>query len=622
MSLQGLISGSECAVPFNPLSQVLKHTEGDRSIQQDRIAGPSSSQLRHLPGTAASAAADHDLAMARQFFEGNASSPMAGPTFASHHIPPPELASHTQSHDLNRAWGNVHERKFMQYNTAMGDMKPQEGWANEFGSSVGNSVSSSTPIQVGTTQRPSYMTNSMFGMGSAMGMRPMNFNPTPVLAVSDKGKGKSRDIDFDAAFAAFDQQLGPTPQETARIEELDDTADLAAAMSGATLHDATPDFKGIWDQMQTSDIPPAQEEMAKWEAEYNQLMHSSVEDWDYDYGSTFTEAYKNGLGEEKSKLNDDGLPILGSYVFETQNKYMDPSSSSRSYLADAKVLLEQGGSLTEVALMLEAAVQKGDLGVGGWEAWVMLGEVRSMDEREEAGMRALTEGVKRAEAAGAAGEGMLSLAISFINESYDRATHNMLLQWLRARYPDHHISEEAWKSLSLSSWHAHEQVTETFINLAREQHSRGQLDADVQIALGVLFYANSQFDRGKDCFEAALSVRPKDYLLWNRLGSCLSNDNKPEEALGAYREALQLRPTYTRAIYNVGVACLNIGAHKEAAEHFLSALAMQESTGGTKSDQIWTTLHRTLTSMDRPDLAEKAKAGSDLSVFRGEGFDF
>lgn len=39
------------------------------------------------------------------------------------------------------------------------------------------------------------------------------------------------------------------------------------------------------------------------------------------------------------------------------------------------------------------------------------------------------------------------------------------------------------------------------------------------------------------------------------MGSCLSNGNKPEEALGAYREALQLRPTYTRAIYNVAVAC-------------------------------------------------------------------
>lgn len=34
MAFQGLISGAECATPSNPLSQVLKHTEGDRSIQQ------------------------------------------------------------------------------------------------------------------------------------------------------------------------------------------------------------------------------------------------------------------------------------------------------------------------------------------------------------------------------------------------------------------------------------------------------------------------------------------------------------------------------------------------------------------------------------------------------------
>lgn len=30
----------------NPLAQVMKHTEGDRSLQQDRIAGPSSSRVR------------------------------------------------------------------------------------------------------------------------------------------------------------------------------------------------------------------------------------------------------------------------------------------------------------------------------------------------------------------------------------------------------------------------------------------------------------------------------------------------------------------------------------------------------------------------------------------------
>jgi len=117
-------------------------------------------------------------------------------------------------------------------------------------------------------------------------------------------------------------------------------------------------------------------------------------------------------------------------------------------------------------------------------------------------------------------------------------------------------------------------------------------------------------------------VRPKDYLLWNRLGSSLSNGNRPEEALGAYREALQMRPTYTRAIYNVGVACLNIGAHKEAAEHFMTALALQDSTDGEKSEQLWFTLRRTLHAMGRPDLAKIAKTGGSVDAFRPEGFEF
>ena len=37
MSFQGLISGTECGTAANPLSQVLKHTEGDRSLQQVSI---------------------------------------------------------------------------------------------------------------------------------------------------------------------------------------------------------------------------------------------------------------------------------------------------------------------------------------------------------------------------------------------------------------------------------------------------------------------------------------------------------------------------------------------------------------------------------------------------------
>lgn len=82
-----------------------------------------------------------------------------------------------------------------------------------------------------------------------------------------------------------------------------------------------------------------------------------------------------------------------------------------SRLDRAKSLLAQNGSLTEAALLLEAAIQQGELGEGGYEAWILLGETRSMDEREESAIRALQEGVRRATEAGAGGAGMLVSAL-------------------------------------------------------------------------------------------------------------------------------------------------------------------------------------------------------------------
>ncbi len=126
--------------------------------------------------------------------------------------------------------------------------------------------------------------------------------------------------------------------------------------------------------------------MAKWEAEFSQLMNRQRDELE-DYGSNMQNAWEGGIGNfedtlgmtNSMKFDGEGLPILGDYVFgmthlaeflvsshnfiEKNNKYIDPTTS-RSLLDDAKALLDQNGSLSEAALMLEAAIQQGELGRG------------------------------------------------------------------------------------------------------------------------------------------------------------------------------------------------------------------------------------------------------------------
>lgn len=54
----------------------------------------------------------------------------------------------------------------------------------------------------------------------------------------------------------------------------------------------------------------------------------------------------------------------------------------------------------------------------------------------------------------------------------------------------------------------------------------------------------------------------QDSRLWNRLGATLANGSKPEEAVDAYHHALNIAPGFIRARYNVGITCINLGAHK------------------------------------------------------------
>jgi len=203
----------------------------------------------------------------------------------------------------------------------------------------------------------------------------------------------------------------------------------------------------------------------------------------------------------------------------------------------------------------------------------------------------------------------------------------------------------------------HERVADLFIKAAQLSPSGEQMDPDVQVGLGVLFYGNEDFEKAVDCFKAALESTESGmvnresqvHLLWNRLGATLANSGRSEDAISAYCKALDVNPNFVRARYNLGVSCINIGCYPEAAGHLLGALNLHrivseqgldkareivgDGNGGigdaelermiqqNESSNLYDTLRRAFTGMGRRDLTEKVGAGMNLDQFRPE-FEF
>ncbi|KAG8873420.1 Peroxisomal membrane signal receptor PTS1 [Tulasnella sp. 331] len=628
---------------------MVKHAEVDRSLQNDRI-GPvaSGSELRHLPSSSTSAPSAADAAMARQFFEGGASgtAPMQhiapfqiprGIAMGSPTAPHASMMRDTAGPSLHDAWAK---------GTTNASDGLQGAWSRAAPSSqqsLASPLRAEQQMPMAAHHMPAMaLTNSAFMSAPMMMMRPsgpimlpqapqsiVNWDQEFSKVADDvKGKGKARIVEVDSTTTGLEDAF----------------RELSAAKDQTALNDDhMSDFEKAWRQMKLDSQDPS--ELAKWEAEYRQVLQAQREDGEtlgadpeYDFGTDMRNSWEQkwgkGLNSDYEEdvapprtFDQNGEPILSDYPFEINNQYL--GLPGPTLLERAKESLANNGSLSEAALMLEASIQKGELGEGGYEVWILLGETRSMDEREDIGLLALRQGVKFAKQASQVGPGMLarSLAISYTNEGYELAATNILREWLMSRFP---TSNLLTSTAPHSLWHDREETTAAFIRVAQDLHAQNRSDPDVQTGLGVLHYCDQEYDKAKDCFESALWVRPEDYLLWNRLGSCLSNGNQPEEALNVYREALRLRPTYTRAIFNVGVACLNIGAYKEAAEHFLSALAAQRTESGGappvdmsegKNEQLWKTLKKVFALMERDDLAEMTNSG-DVEVFRSHGFDF
>jgi tetratricopeptide (TPR) repeat protein len=127
-------------------------------------------------------------------------------------------------------------------------------------------------------------------------------------------------------------------------------------------------------------------------------------------------------------------------------------------------------------LELEAAVQQEPRDAS---AWIALGLKQQENEREDAAIRALAKATELdPDARGA----YLALAVSYTNEGREESAHAALERWIElGPAADLPMSQTPGES----SQERKARIIDSLIHIARM--SPDDLDADVQVALGVLF---------------------------------------------------------------------------------------------------------------------------------------
>lgn len=298
-------------------------------------------------------------------------------------------------------------------------------------------------------------------------------------------------------------------------------------------------------------LPSAQQQewerlQSDWETMANDLEGLTVED-----SGTSTTTISPATFLERIQT----LRAETGYNFQQANPqlFLRPDQSTRSMHHSVHQPWEESTLDPAIISPLESVLQKEKDVLSQPElatAWYELGVKQQENEREEMAIQALQQAIKLDPELS---DAILALAISYSNENRRAEALEEIERWISvetSRVPKYRQAalrqsahqnrvDDPTGSLAVpdepSKLRAkHGELTSRLIDLARlggRIPDSASVDPDVQIALGVLFNSNDEYEKACDCFSTALAVRPHDPLLFNRLGATLANSGKPEEAI-------------------------------------------------------------------------------------------
>ncbi|KAH6604755.1 peroxisomal targeting signal receptor [Trichoderma cornu-damae] len=634
MSFMG---GAECSTAGNPLSQFQKHVQDDKTLQRDRLVGRGpGGQLGGFRSSPANAPQDE---MMNGFLNAGPGLQQEFPTLQGG--PAAQLSPAPRANSVSPSWAQ--------------DFNAQPGMESVFQAppSALFSPEEFARFQQSNPAAAAAMAPQMRGdMSAAMPQRPMmGMNMGMGMMGMGMGYGLGNQPMMQPMYQQQQQQQQPIHQQQqdlkgkGKLVELDDSK-----------------WEEHFAQLELQDKEEAEEaekqanaaerELGEMDRNLQSETNESMVN-EQQYFDQFDTEWSQDLMPDLGGVNDWGRfadPIVERYMFEEENIFREQKNA----FEEGVRVMKEGGNLSLAALAFEAAIQQNPEHV---EAWVYLGSAQAQNEKETAAIRALEQALKldpnNLDA-------MMGLAVSYTNEGYDSTAYRTLERWLSVKYSNilspadlHPVADMGFTDRQ----QLHDKVTNLFIKAAQLSPDGEHMDPDVQVGLGVLFYGAEEYDKAVDCFQSALhsselgttNQQEQLHLLWNRLGATLANSGRSEEAIAAYEQALSLAPNFVRARYNLGVSCININCHQEAASHFLAALDMHktiEKSGRSKayeilgdgasgqvdqvldrmsaqnrSNTLYDTLRRVFTQMGRKDLADKTIPGVDPDIFRPE-FEF